>query len=89
MIGFVIIKNTDVCLVNHVVIAFNISGFSCFFDFVGDISYIIEFEQIFFVVLVDIRVFSSDIDSFYIGPLLFNLGYDFKAQVIKIALAAE
>lgn len=56
MIVFVIIKNTDVCLVDHIFVALYVSGFPRVFYFVGDISCVIEFEQIRFIGAVDIRI---------------------------------
>ena len=89
LIVFVVIENTEVCFVDHMVIAFDISSFACFDDILRDISGIVRSEQIVFVDFGDVGVFGSDIYSIYIGAFLLDLGHDFKAQVIEVASAAK
>ena len=89
LIVFVIVEDTEIRLVNHMVIAFDISCLACVDDILRNISGIVRSEQIVFVGFVDVRVFGSDIYSFYVGAFLLDLGYDFKAQVIEIASAAK
>ena len=54
-----------------------------------DRSSVVRSEQIVFVILIDVRVFGSDIYSFYIGAFLLDLAHDFKTQVIEITSAAK
>lgn len=89
LIAFVIVEDTEIRFVNHMVIAFDISCPACVDDILRNISGIVRFEQIVFVVPTDVRVFGSDIYSFYAGSFFLDFGYDFKTQVIKIASAAK
>ena len=86
---FVVIEDAKGCLVDHKVIAFDISRFARLDDILRDISRVARSEQTILVVLVDVRVLGSNIYALYVGAFLLNFGHDFKAQVIEIASAAK
>ncbi len=79
LIVFVIIKNTEVCLVNHIFVAFYISGFSRFLNFVWEIGSIIEFKQICLIVIVNIWIRGSNVYPFDVWTDLLYFSDCFKA----------
>ena len=89
LVVFIVIENTEICFVDHMVIAFDISSFACIDYILRDISGVVRSEQIVLVVFADVRIFGSDIYSSYLRALFLEFGHDFKTQRIEIAPAAK